>query len=112
MVPAVMRGSGARCAEWPVRRAKRPGSPQPARHAPSPLPARVLLRPDADSACLGPVTSVEPRPPLGRGVSTIRRTRRIVSRRDLPCGVKHLPGCTTTRRRETVGALLARIAVH
>ena len=54
------------------------------------VPARVLLRPDDDSACLGPTASVVPRPPSGRGASNIRRTRRMVSWRDRPCGVKRL----------------------
>jgi hypothetical protein len=44
------------------------------------VPTRVLLRPDDDSACFGPLPrSCHDRHP-GWGLSNIRQTRRMVSR--------------------------------
>jgi len=85
-LPAVMRGSGAVCAGWPVRRlgGVRPPNPRGARWARTSRDA-----PDDDSGLQRPHASVVPGSPPGRGVSNIRRTRRMVSRWDLPRGVKH-----------------------
>ena len=55
------------------------GPPQPARHALSAYPRGGAAEAGRRLGLLGPLASVVPRPPPGRGLSNIRRTRRMVS---------------------------------
>jgi hypothetical protein len=76
---------------WPDGRSGARGgpAPQPARRTLSAHHPGMPFEADDDSGLPRPLASVVPGPPLGREVSNIRRTRRMVPRWDLPRGVKH-----------------------
>ena len=68
-LPAVMRGSGAGCAGWPVRGSWRPGPPPRAARAER-VPARGAAEAGRRLGLLGPLASVVPRPPRGGSCPT------------------------------------------